>query len=95
DLAMARNVASGDESWAVVADQGPAPHPLGEVSLALAEALGGKDPDPRNGTGIPAGPYQYMVFPGSRLDPPWPQAADALRRRAEALFAGVGGWPSA
>ena len=93
DLAMARNLASGEESWAVVADQGPAPHPLGEVSLKMCEALGGTRPNPRNGKGIPPGPYQYVIFPGSRLDPPWPQSSAALAARAFALFDQVGGWP--
>jgi hypothetical protein len=92
DVAMARNLATGDQSWAVVADQGPAPHPLGEVSLKLAEGLGGRDLNPRNGDGIAPGPYEYMIFPGSRLDPPWPQSAVALRAAAEALFEEVGGW---
>jgi hypothetical protein len=93
DLAIARNLASGEESWAVVADQGPAPHPLGEISLRLCEALGGVDPDPRNGDGIPPGPYQYLIFPGSRLDPPWPQPNAALEAQALALFDQAGGWP--
>lgn len=92
DVAMARNPRTGDESWAVVADQGPAPHPLGEVSLRLAEALGGRDVNPRNGNGIAPGPYEYLVFPNSRLDPPWPQSATTLRRQAEARFATIGGW---
>ena len=93
DLAMARNLASGEESWAVVADQGPAPHPLGEISLRLCEALGGVEPNPRNGDGIPPGPVQYMIFSGSRLDPPWPQANVALEAAARARFEVVGGWP--
>ena len=93
DLAMVRNLASGEKSWAVVADQGPAPHPLGEVSISLCEALGGTRPNPRNGDGIPVGPYQYMIFPGSRLGPTWPQTNAALEARARALFDQVGGWP--
>ncbi|MEO5640467.1 MAG: glycoside hydrolase family 75 protein [Sphingomicrobium sp.] len=92
DVAMARNLRSGEESWAVVADQGPAPHPLGEVSLRLAEALGGRDLNPRNGDGIAPGPYEYLIFPNSRLDPPWPRSATTLRRQAEARFAAIGGW---
>lgn len=93
DLAMARNLDSGEQSWAIVADQGPAPHPLGEVSIAMCEALGGIDPNPRNGEGIPPGPYQYMIFPGSRLSPSWPQSSGWLEARAHALFDKVGGWP--
>lgn len=93
DVAMARSLATGKQTWAVIADQGPAPHPLGEVSLALCEALGGVHPNPRDGEGIPPGPYQYMVFPNSRLDPPWPQSAAALEAKARTLFAQAGGWP--
>ena len=94
DVAIVRSLATGLRSWAVVADQGPAPHPLGEVSLGLAEALGGVDVNPRNGDGIPPGPFQVMIFPGSRLDPPWPQSAEAMQARAERCFADVGGWPA-
>ena len=93
DVAMARNLRTGDESWAVVADQGPAPHRLGEVSLKLCEGLGGTHPNPRNGDGIAPGPYQYLVFPGSRLDPIWPQPAESLEARARTLFDAIGGWP--
>ena len=93
DLAMVRNLASGRESWAIVADQGPAPHPLGEMSLRLAEALGGKDPNPRNGDGIAPGAVAVMMFPGSRLDPPWPQDAAVLEATARRRFDELGGWP--
>jgi hypothetical protein len=92
DLAMARNRSNGRTSWAIVADQGPAGHPLGEISLRLAENLGGVNVNPRNGDGIALGPVQYIVFPNSRLDPPWPQTAEALELAALRLFASIGGW---
>jgi hypothetical protein len=92
DVAMARNLSNGRISWAVVADQGPADHPLGEISLRLAENLGGVDVNPRNGDGIAPGQVQFMVFPNSRLDPPWPQTAEVLETTARRLFANVGGW---
>ena len=46
DLAMARNLSNGLTSWAIVADQGPPTHDLGEVSLRLAENLGGVNVNP-------------------------------------------------
>ena len=92
DLGMARNLSNGRSSWAIVADQGPAGHPLGEISLQLAENLGGARVNPRNGDGIAPGPVEYMVFPNSRLSPPWPQSADALEATASRHFSTVGGW---
>jgi hypothetical protein len=93
DLAMTRNLSNGRTSWAIVADQGPATHPLGEISIRLAENLGGTNVNPRNGDGIAPGLIQFVIFPHSRLEPPWPQTADALKAEADRLFAGVGGWP--
>jgi hypothetical protein len=90
---MARNLANGRESWAIVADQAPASHPLGEMSLRLAECLGGVDVNPRNGEGIAPGSIQYLIFPRSRLDPPWPQSLETLAKRANELFDSNGGWP--
>lgn len=92
DLAMVRNRSNGRASWAIVADQGPTGHPLGEISLRLAENLGGVNVNPRNGDGIAPGDIQYIVFPSSRLDPPWPQTADALELASLRLFASIGGW---
>lgn len=92
DLAVARNLSNARTSWAIVADQGPASHPLGEISLRLAENLGGVSVNPRNGNGIAPGPIKYIVFPNSRLDPPWPQTAEALEATALRLFATIGGW---
>jgi hypothetical protein len=93
DLAMARNLSNGLMSWAVVADQGPAWHPLGEISLRLAANLGGVNVNPRNGEGIAPGLIEYMIFPNSRLDPPWPQTAEKLETTAFRLFAEIDGWP--
>ena len=92
DVAMARNLSSGWISWAVVADQGPVGHPLGEISLRLAESLGGVNVDPRNGDGIAPGAVQFVVFPNSRFDPSWPQPPEALELRARQLLANIGGW---
>lgn len=95
DLAMVRSLSSPRESWAIVADQAPASHPLGEISIRLAENLGGVNVNPRSGEGIAAGPVQYVVFPDSRLDPPWPQSAEALGTAAYRLLEAIGGWPAA
>ena len=92
DLAMARNLSNGRISWAIVADQGPVGHPLGEISLCLAENLGGVNVNPRNGDGIAPGLVQYIVFPDSRLDPPWPQPTEALEMTVHGLLASIGGW---
>ncbi len=92
DLAVARNLTNGSSSWAIVADQGPAHHPLGEISIRLAENLGGVSVNPRNGDGIAPGLVEYIVFPNSRFDPPWPQLAEALEATALRLFANIGGW---
>lgn len=94
DLAMARNLRTGAETYAIVADGGPSKAPLGEVSLKLASELGGTNPNPRDGSGMPKGPFQYLVFPKSRLNPAWPQSPTALDTRARALLSGVGGWPT-
>ena len=91
DLAFAHNLSNGLKSWAIVADQGPEAHPLGEISLRLAENLGGVNVNPRNGDGIPPGPIEYLVFPHSRLDPPWPQLPDALEAEALRLLANLRG----
>ena len=92
DLAMCRSLANGLSTAAVVADRGPADAPLGEVSLALAAALGGRSPNPRTGAGQPAGPFQYVIFPGSRHDHPWPLTPAALDAAANATLAAAGGW---
>lgn len=93
DVAMTRHLGTSKISWAVVADQGPAANPLGEISLRLAEDLGGMRVNPRDGNGIAPGPVQFVLFPNSRLEPPWPQTAKRLERTARRLLREVGGWP--
>jgi len=93
DLVMARTANRTFESAAIVADGGPAKAPLGEMSLALATALGGTNPNPRNGAGSPQGELQYVVFPGAAAAPPWPRDAAEIRQTAKALLAAIGGWP--
>ena len=92
DLGMALNLETGKESPFIVADAGPRDADLGEVSIRLAENLGGSNVNPRNGSGMPRGRFAYAVFPGSKSNPPWTVSSTDLDARAQALLAGVGGW---
>jgi hypothetical protein len=92
DLGMALNLETGKESPFIVADAGPRDADLGEVSIRLAENLGGSNVNPRNGSGMPRGRFAYVVFPGSKSNPAWPVSGTDLDARAQALLSGVGGW---
>lgn len=95
DVVMVRALgASGLQSAAIVADGGPTDAPLGEISLSLAEALGGHNPNPRNGAGAPVGLFQYVVFPRSRQRPPWRRTVADIAAQAQALLDAIGGWPA-
>jgi hypothetical protein len=95
DVVMARTLGAADKhSAAIVADGGPTKAPLGEISLKLAEALGGHNPNPRNGAGAPHGTFQYVVFPKSRHTPPWRRTVQDVRTQAEGLLNEIGGWPT-
>ena len=94
DLGWAIHLDSGLQSPFVVADIGPSRNPLGEVSIALAEALGGTNVNPRTAAGAPAGRVAYVVFRNSSDAAPaarWPLTAAAMEARASALLAAVGG----
>jgi hypothetical protein len=82
------------ESAAIVADGGPTDAPLGEISLSLAEALGGHNPNPRNGAGASVGLFQYVVFPRSRQRPPWRRTVADIAAQVQALLDAIGGWPA-
>ena len=92
DFVVARNLRSGEVSAAIVADGGPADAELGEVSLGLATALGGTNPNPRNGAGKPRGPFRYVVFPRSFVSPKWPLSRQQIEQRALGCLATAGGW---
>jgi len=94
DLVFARKLGTALESAAIVADGGPAKAPLGEMSLRLAIALGGHNPNPRNGHGAPGGTFQYLVFPRSRSAPPWRRSLTDIEASVAALLAAIGGWPA-
>lgn len=92
DLGAAYNLSDGSATPFVVADVGPRNAALGEVSIGLAEALGGTDVNPRSGAGMPAGEFVYVVFPYSHATPAWPRTQAELQARVEALMTGAGGW---
>jgi hypothetical protein len=92
DLAMVRNLRSDAVTAAIVADGGPKNAPLGEVSIQLATRLGGVNVNPRNGGGMPRGPFLYALFPGTRSTPKWPVTSDAIEAGANAALAAIGGW---
>jgi len=93
DLGFAINRATGDSSAFIVADKGPTNADLGEMSIALAEALGGRNVNPRNGAGAPRGEILYILFPRSvqQRAKPWPLDAASLDAKARALLEAAGG----
>jgi hypothetical protein len=92
DIALGRQIRSGKERAAIVADKGPRNAPLGEVSIRLAENLGGSNVNPRNGAGVPRGPFLYVVFPRTKSNPPWPLTTEQIQQRAQSLLTALGGW---
>jgi hypothetical protein len=92
DVAMVRNLRNDRVSAAIVADGGPKHAPLGEVSIRLAENLGGENVNPRNGAGMPRGPFLYVLFPKSHATPKWPLTTGQIDQRATSLLAGIGEW---
>lgn len=91
DLGYAFNLASGDASPFVIADIGPRKANLGEMSIALAEGVGGKNVNPRNGAGLPAGKVLYVVFPYSSRSNPWPLTSGQIKQKSDELLKSVGG----
>lgn len=91
DVGEALNIDTGKESPFIVADAGPVDAPLGEVSIRLAENLGGTNVNLRTGTGMPRGRLLYMVFPGTKSAPAWPVTGEQLEERVKELLDGIGG----
>lgn len=91
DIGVAINLATGRRSPFVVGDIGPRDHPLGEISIRLAERLGGREVSARTGPSEPLGEILYIVFPGSGARYPWPQSSGNIERIAADLLASVGG----
>jgi hypothetical protein len=92
DLGVAYHLDTKMSTPFVVADIGP-DEPLGEASIALFEALGGKDVNPRNGRGVAAGQVLYIVFPYSADERPvrWPVGNEQVAQLANDLLSRVGG----
>ena len=59
---------------------------IGEMSIALAQALGGQNPNPRTGAGKPDGKIAYVVFPKSRANPAWPLTNQQIGDRVQDLL---------
>jgi len=91
DLGIAINIDNGKSSAFVVADVGPSKAQLGEVSIALAEGLGGGNVNPKNGSGTPSGRFLYVVFPNSSRTSSWPLSLDDMANRAAELIKQSGG----
>lgn len=91
DLGYAINLATGEASAFVVADIGPFQAKLTEVSIALAEGLGGQNVNPRNGAGVPQGEMLYIVFPYSSRNHAWPLRAAEIEHFARHLLEEAGG----
>lgn len=94
DFGYAIHLENGRTSPFIVADIGPSNAKLGEVSIALAEALGGENVNPRNGAGQPKGKVAYVVFRFSS-DPMkskrWRLADGEIEMNAEQLLSDIGG----
>lgn len=91
DLGFAINRATGDKSAFVVADVGPKKASLGEISIALAESLGGVNVDPRTGSGAPRGDILYVIFPYTTDRLSWPLTEEDIQLYAGRLLSSVGG----
>lgn len=92
DVGVALNLTNGKESPLIVADAGPEDASLQEVSIRLAENLGGANVNPRTGAGMPHGDFIYVISPKSKSRPPWPVSAEELQRHAQDVLSIVGGW---
>jgi hypothetical protein len=91
DLGYAINLRTGEKSPFVVAEIGPSTAKLGEMSLALATALGGNNPNPRTGTGTPNGTIVYVMFPASAREYPWPLSPAEMAAATSTLLDKIGG----
>lgn len=95
DLGMAINLTTNQQSAFVVADKGPYKAQLGEISIALAQALGGENSNPRTGAGKPQGEIMYIVFPYSSRNSPWPLTTSEIDQHANRQLSEVDGMDAA
>jgi hypothetical protein len=92
DLGFAVDLDTGRSTPFVIADEGPV-EPLGEGSVALWRSLGGRDPSPRTGAGLPPGRVVYIVFPGSGAETglDWPLQLPQMSKAVAQLLDRFGG----
>lgn len=91
DVGIAMDMSNGKSSEFIIADIGSETEELGEISIKLAENLGGTNVNPRNGAGAPSGPILYVVFPEDPMKGHARFSVDAIAARAEADLHALGG----
>src|SRR5262249_39109777 len=94
DVGLATHLPSGKTTAFIVGDSGGGNGAkLGEGSIALFVALGGENPNPKNGSGVPAGTIQYIIFPGSRKAGAaiWPRTNQDIHDQVTQLIANTPG----
>jgi hypothetical protein len=89
DVGLATHIDSGKTTAFIVADAGGGGDAkLGEASIYLFSALGGNNPNPRNGKGVPKGKIQYILFPNSRpkkAEDRWPRTNEDIHEQVMKL----------
>lgn len=91
DVGVAINLSNGKSSEFIIADIGSKAEKLGEISIKLAENLGGRRVNPRSGAGAPRGPILYVVFPEDPLKGRARFSVDAIAARARVDMHALGG----
>jgi len=94
DVGFATNLATGVTCTFIVGDSGGGVDAkLGEGSIALFTALGGQNPNPRDGSGVPRGRIQYIIFPTSRQPGVglWPRTNHEIHDQALHLLSNIPG----
>lgn len=89
DVGFACHKENGKSTAFIVADYGGGKDAkLGEASIALFEALGGKDVNPQNGAGVAKGTYQYVIFRNSSPEPShrWPRTNRSIEDQVRNLI---------
>lgn len=93
DLGIAYHLQTQKKTAFIVADIGP-DEPLGEASIALFQALGGNNPNPRTGSGVATGMVLYLVFPRSvdQRAQKWPMTQPEIDQSVGTLLDTIGGF---